>query len=398
MATDVILLRLGSTTMESAVVLDWFVAVGESVEEGDPLVAVETDKVEVELPSPASGILLEQVAPGTEVEVGGKLGRIGTPEELASKEDQSQRPSQEDLQTGAEEGQTRDGEDEALASDPHDESARETVRAAPAARKLAREIGIDLSDVRGTGPEGRIQSSDVRAAVSGDSNENGREAASEAIRRRTAERMERSSRETAAVTVSRQIDAGPLMEMIATAKAAGVNESGRLPSIEDYVIQACGKALRAHPDFNASWFDGALQPNAEIDINVAIQTKRGLVAPVIWGVDRLDLGQIATERGRITALALDGALAADQVAGGSFTVTNLGGLGVDIFTPIITVPQVAILGVGRVVDGVIPSGRGVTITPMMWLSLTFDHRALDGAPAAGFLAAVAEWLEGLNAA
>jgi pyruvate dehydrogenase E2 component (dihydrolipoamide acetyltransferase) len=148
---------------------------------------------------------------------------------------------------------------------------------------------------------------------------------------------------------------------------------------------------------NGSWVNDELKTGNQININVAIQAPTGLLVPVIHQADRLDLDQIAAERRRLIASALEGSLDAQDVSNGTFTITNLGAFGVDAFTPIITVPQIAVLGVGRLTDMVVPKGSGVAVVPTMQLSLAFDHRAVDGAPAAEFLADVAEGLQAMQA-
>lgn len=394
MAVDVILLRLGSTTMESAVVLEWFANVGDEVSDGDPIVSLETDKVEIDLPAPASGFLLRVfAAPGDQMEVGSRLAEIGTQQELdavaASPEVDS--------------GVVSPAAFAEAAADPEDPPSPtvpvaapgDAPRAAPPARRLAMRLGIDLATVAGTGPGGRIQSADVQAVHdAGSAAARSEDGTSDVVRRRIAARMSRSMRETAPVTLNRQVKAGRLTARAVALKETSNEEESR-PSVEDMIIQVVAAVLRDTPALNGSWIEDRLQPNGDININFAVQGPRGLVVPVIARADELDLPSIASERRRLTALALDGGLRPDDVADGTFTITNLGAFGIDTFTPIITLPQVAVLGVGRIADTVLPVGRGLVVEPMLWLSLTFDHRAIDGAPAAEFLGAIAHRIEKL---
>lgn len=392
MATDVILLRLGSTTMESAVVLEWLSNVGDEVDEGETIVILEADKVEVELPAPASGILIAAADIGAEIDVGATVGMIGTAEEAEAMQSAGTDDTEDDVGDDVE-----DAGDEPDRSAPVDVEPEpspgpahsDTVRAAPPARKLARELGVDLATITGTGPSGRIMSEDVRAAADTASQ---RVRSADAVRGRIARRLAESSAQVVPVTLHRRIDATAMVGRVAHMKDAAQSEE-RPPSYEDMVIAAVGRALREHPTMNSSWIDDAVSPNAAIDVNVAVQAPTGLVAPLLRAADRLDVEQIAIERRRLTGRAMAGELSPDDVAPGTFTVTNLGAFGVDQFTPTVSAPQVGILGMGRLTEAMVPRDRGFDVAETMWLSLTFDHRAIDGAPAASFLGAVADILE-----
>lgn len=390
MAVDVLLLRLGSTTMESAIVLEWLAEVGNEVTEGDPLISLETDKVEIELPAPTSGFLLRLFAnPGDEIAVGGRLAEIGTQEELASiPEAAPDRPPAVTATT-----EPTDGSAETMHPVPSTGDPASKIRAAPPARRLAKELGIDLATITGTGSGGRIQTADVEAAHRAHPRATSSDAeSSAAVRRRIAIRMAQSTREAAPVTLTRLVDGGHLDIRVTAWKDPALDADSR-PSIEDLIIQICADALRDHPNLNGSWAEEGLQLNPRVNINVAVQGPHGLVVPVIRDADLLEAPAIAAERRRLTALALAATLGPGDVTGGTFTITNLGAFGVDAFTPIVTLPQVAVLGIGRMTDAVLPKGRDLVVKPALWLSLTFDHRAVDGAPAAAFLAAITDRIE-----
>ena len=163
------------------------------------------------------------------------------------------------------------------------------------------------------------------------------------------------------------------------------------------VILAAARSLREHEAMNASWIDDAISLNEDIHVNFAVQTPAGLVAPLLRHADSLDLETIGRRRRELTERALNGNLTTDDVELGSFTVTNLGGFGIDQFTPTVSVPQVGVLGVGRITESVVARVRGFEVIDTMWLSLTFDHRAIDGAPAAAFLDTMASLLEAQSA-
>lgn len=289
--------------------------------------------------------------------------------------------------------------DTASPDDPDTPSSR--AFAPPTTRRLAREHGLSLADIPGTGVGGRVTESDVCAALVGEeagqvpdvtggkpveetpapgsmgSVEFVEERELRGIRGRIADRMAASARTAPHVTLDREVDVTRSVETAAEVKELTDAEVG----FTDVLIAATARALEQHPAFNAWFEDGTHRLVSDVNVAVAVDADRGLITPVIQGVDRRTIADIAAERQRLTSAVLDGSHTVDDLRGGTFTITNLGMLGVDNFNPIINSPQVAILGVGRIVDG------------SCTLSLSFDHRPVDGADAARFLATIAEGLE-----
>ncbi len=281
------------------------------------------------------------------------------------------------------------------------------VKASPAARRLAKEKGIDLSTVHGTGPDGRILTADVERAAA--ARPGGRVTARPTtaaagapgesgpvgeVRLIISRRMMESLHGTAQSTITRTINAVELVKLREALQARMEREHGLKLTHTDLVIRAVALALREHPEMNVS-FDGEnITRHQEINVGVAVDLGAGgLIVPVVHGAERLGLAEIAARVRALTEKARQGKLTTDDVAGGTFTVTNMGMLGVDAFTPILNPPESAILGVGRIADRPVVTGGQVVPGREMVLSLTHDHRIIDGAPAARFLATVTRYLE-----
>jgi len=380
---EVRLPREGSTTMSSGVVLEWFVEEGSLVQEGDVLVEIETDKVSFEVPAPASGTVRRLVAEaGEEVDVGALLVLIGDADEPL--------PEPEPIGPSAPSGGSSSAQAEfdhrSTATGRADEHGR--VRAAPAARRIARELAVDLTMLSGSGPEGRITSADVRAAAT-------RAGGSGAVvggnddplrglsghRGVVARRMAQASAETAAVTLMMRADVTRI------ARAEGV-------SLVDVVVHEIVRCVSRHPGLNASLTDAGIVEHERVGLGYAVDGRRGLVVPVIADADVRSPSDLAAERRRLVKAALEGGLSPSDLAGGTFTVTNLGASGIELFTPIITPGQTAVLGLGATVPTVVPTrdGQAFGVRSLIGMSLTFDHRIVDGAEAGRFLGELSEEL------
>ena len=274
------------------------------------------------------------------------------------------------------------------------------VKASPLARRLAAERGIDLSTIRGTGPGGRIVQADLdaapvaaaaRSAVPVDGPAAGDRIPVRGMRKTIASRMHHSLMESAQLSMDMEV----LMDDVVKVRKSLVEDwasEGVKPSYTDLVIKAAAKALEKHPLMNSQFAGEEIILMEEINVGMAVALSEGLVVPVIRNVDQLSVKELAVESSRLAAAARDGSLGLDDYAGGTFTVTALGMFGVDSFTPIINEPQSGILGVNRLYDGVEWDGDKPVKAQKMNLSLTWDHRTLDGAPAAEFLAEVRDLL------
>ena len=381
MAARLKLAALGHT-MERGKVVEWYVSEGAEVVQGAPLFAVETDKAVVDVEAPAGGVLLRIDAPvNKEYPVGATLAWIGDSGEVLP-----------------------DKMDETIAAP---EAVSGEQRVTPVARRLAERHGVDADRLDGTGPGGRVTKEDVKRAIdAGTAPALESKAQSKAsgepphdvvpltwIRRVTAERL------SAHWTVAPQVTEGVDIDMTEvrawrTAKRDEWRAAfGIMPSLNDIVLKAVAVALEAHPTLNSAFVDGSIHRYREINLGVAVDVEDGLVVPVLHNAGRLDLGGIASAVADFTTRAKARKLTLEDIDGATFTVSNLSALGVDWFTPVLNPPQCALLGVGRMRRTPAAVGREVLIRDIATFVLTFDHRALDGAPAARFLARLKRLLE-----
>ena len=370
---------------ESGKLIAWRKKEGESVAKGEPLLEVETDKAVVEVESPADGILAGVKAhEGDVIPVGQTIAWIVQPGEKPPAES-------EDMATGR--------RMEAKASAPAPAAPAKTSaepgpaaigRVSPKARRLAREHGIDLARVRGTGSEGEILAEDILALVNAPPSTASAAgpAATEPmsqVARLMAQRTTESWTTAPHFFVTREVDAGALAA--AREKFGPVIERERNVRLShtDLLIAAVARALEKHPRLNASWTGAGIRLNPEVNIGIAMAVDDGVVTAVIPGANRKSLGEIASLRYELAERARAGKLRPADISGATFTISNLGMYQVDSFTAILVAPQAAILAVGRISDRVVPVNGMPGIRPMMTLTLSSDHRVLDGARAALFL-------------
>ena len=369
MAVQVTMPKLGLTMTEARIV-EWLVEEGEAVDKGQPLVKIETDKVVSEVESPTKGIVGRIAAQAGElVPVTGFLAWIIAPGEVAPPVP------------------------ETASAEPIDRNkGTSRIKASPLARRMAAEAGLDLTTLVGTGPGGRIVEEDVKQALAGRT-----QAVSTAgevipltgVRQVIAKRMAESIRVTARVTLVTEADATELVKLRSDFQKS-VNLS---PSYSDLLVMIVARALREHPSLNARLVGDTIQFLSAVSIGLAVDTKRGLLVPVIKDADRKNLAQIVRESQELIKRAREGNSLPEDLDGGTFTLTNLGMYDIDAFTPIINLPQCAILGIGRIVARPVVYEGKIAVRQMMHLSLAFDHRIVDGAPAARFLQRVKQFVE-----
>ncbi len=408
MASEVILPRLGQG-MESGTIVRWLKSEGDAVEKGEPLYELDTDKVTQEVEAEAAGVLLKIVVAEGEVPVGRTVAVIGEPgEEVAlSGEPETARGADEpepqrapEVPDAPPEGNGRPSE-AATPSSLHSPAGR--VKASPLARRIARERGIDLAALSGTGPEGRIVAEDVeRAAVSPRRAAPARAAAAAPAPSTEVERVELTSiRRTIArrLTEAWQV---PVFQLQASADMTRVNELvARLRerdadvrvTVTDVLIAVSAAALMRHPEVNALFADEAILRYRTANVGLAVAAPQGLVVPVVRGAERLRLAEIAAARADLVARAREAKLRQEDLEDGTFTISNLGMYSVERFTAVLNPPQAAIVAVGAIEDRVVAVGGEVAVRPTMTLVGTFDHRSVDGAPAAEFLQTLKESLE-----
>ena len=399
MAVTVHIPKVGMT-MEEGELVRWLVPDGAAVARGQPIFEMETEKVELEVEADDEGVLKHLVDEGTTLPPGAIVACLLGPGE-------SDVPQQIRDQVAAQGDEPSAAASPAAAvapagagSSPAPPAARpagDRVLATPIARRLAVEQGIDLASVTGTGPNGRITESDVRAAAaSGDGARAEPAAGAETIaysgRRRTiGEHMQTSLQSMAQLTLSTEARVDEARSMLHDLNREWRGERV-VATLTALVVKACALALREHSHLNARLAGDRILIEPQVNIGLAVDLDEGLMVPVVREADALSLQDVARSIADLTERARDGSLSVDDMTGATFTVTSLEGFAVDAFTPVINPPQAAILGVGRVRDVAVFEGSSVERGRATTLSLTFDHRVVDGAPAARFLGKVVELL------
>lgn len=360
------------STADEGIVVAWFKREGAAVQAGEPLLEVQFDKISSEVVAPVDGRIQRILAARDAVIRSGQTLAIlllSDEQEVAEPAADTQVPAAMPSPSG-------------MSLAPAAQAQAGEVRATPIAKRIARERGIDLATIAGTGPGGRISEQDVQDALQKRAAAPAAQIVREPVppmRRTIARRMVESLQSTAQLTMTAQADVTALVETRAQLKEqAGV-------SYTDLIVKAVALALRAHPRINARWGDDAIELLPEINIGVAMAVESGLVAPVVKHADKLPLAELSGEIKRLGELARANRLAETDLSGGTFTVTNLGMYGIDAFTPILNPPEAAILGVGHIYEQLTRHVQGLLWRQMITLSLTVDHRLIDGAPGAAFL-------------
>jgi pyruvate dehydrogenase E2 component (dihydrolipoamide acetyltransferase) len=391
MATQMTLPRLGQG-MESGTIVKWLKQEGDRVEKGEALYELDTEKVTQEVEADASGVLLKILAQeGEDVEVGKAVAVIGeegeeveaTPEEPKAGEPKPEPPKEQPV---------REPERE-----PEPSRVDGRVKASPLARRIARERGIDLAQIRGTGPEGRIVAEDVERAEAAP-------AAAPAVPPGEVERVELTRIRQ---TIARRLTEAwtvPVFQLTVSADMTRVDEVVRRHresnpdvrlTVTDVLTKVCAQALMRHRAVNAQYTDEAILRFPTANIGIAVAAPMGLVVPVIRSAERLTLAEIAAARTDVVERARAGKLKAEDLEEGTFTISNLGmpQYGIEQFVAVLNPPQAAILAVGATEDRVVARDGELEILPLVTLTATFDHRAVDGADGAEFLATVKAFLE-----
>ncbi|HML78722.1 dihydrolipoamide acetyltransferase family protein [Geobacter sulfurreducens] len=411
MATDITMPKLSDTMTEGRLV-SWKKGVGDRVERGDIIAEVETDKATMELEAFASGVLTEQrVKPGELVNVGTVIGVIGGADEVkptekaaaAPPEQAEWQPSTEEPANGVEpEIPERVLELPEASPPPAPLPPGDDTKASPAVRRLAREKGIDLHQVRGSGPEGRILMEDLDQVAANEeavTEQVGQPSAGESPAPPEAEPMTRMRSAIARVTAESwrtiphfyetvEIDMKEAGEIVRELKG-----SGNAVSYNDLVLKAAALALVRFPRMNASFRDGGVVVHREVNIGFAVAMEDGLQVPVVKGCQSLALKEIALQAVRLAERARSGAITHEEISGGTFSVSNLGMYGIDEFAAVIMPPQAAILAVGAVADRPVVRDGHLAVGRTMRATLSCDHRVVDGAYAAQFLGELRRVLE-----
>ncbi|MCY3539900.1 MAG: dihydrolipoamide acetyltransferase family protein [bacterium] len=370
--------------LTEADIVRWRVEVGRPVEADEVLVEVETAKAVVEIPSPAEGTVLHHGADeGQTLPVGEVLAVIGGPDEVWPEPRQAGG-------AGVESEPSAGTRAASPASGGRRPSAGGTVKALPVVRRLAREMGVDLSAVIGSGPDGSITREDVKAAARGEiRSEEGERIRLSMLRRTVAEHMSSSWRQIPHATIFHEVDATGLL----SARRLLADRYGRSFPMEALVVRVLAPLLKEYQVFNATLDGEELVLHPHLNVGIAVDTDHGLLVPVIPAADQLGLMELVEAISDIAARGKARSLTMEDMAGLTFTITNIGAVGGSRGTPIIPMGTTAILAIGRAADAPVVREGTLAIAPMMPLSLAFDHRVIDGGLAQRFLNTLVEKLE-----
>ena len=409
MAKEIKLPRLGQG-MDEGKILKWLKAEGDSISKGEEIYEVETEKVNVEVESPAAGTILKiVVGEGEEVPIGTVIAWVGTPGEAIPDSVQSNGAGGSAAAAPSTPGAAAQQSTQPAVSAPVvastpvvDEGGR--IKASPLARKIAGERGVDIAGIQGSGPDGRIIARDIEqvagaAAVSatgpastGAATAGGSTRVELTSMRRTIARRLTEAWQAPAFYLTVDID----MEQANDVRArllARTGEGEVRPTVSDVITRACGAALRRHQDMNAHFAGDAIIQFENAHIGMAVATDAGLVVPVIRNAHASSIREIAAQRSALVKKARDGKLAPADFEGGTFTISNLGMMGIDEFAAVLNPPMAGILAIGRTRDAVVAVDGQPAVRPMMTVTLGCDHRAVDGVVGARFLATLKEYLE-----
>lgn len=386
--------------MEEVNIVRWLVEEGAEVEKGDPVLEIDTDKTSFEIEAPATGVIQGlQGQEGDTLPVGATLAYIGSPGEKAPVQSAQDREQETNDETRATSREPEPGRELNAA---RANGSRKGLRASPAARRAAADRDLDLESITGSGPSGRVYLSDVLEAdvrqpveestpASPAPVASSRRETLSRVRRLGAERTSRSFRDVPHFYLTRDLRAGRLMEVAERLK----RRMQPAPTMTALLALAVSRTLRDHERLNGRYVEGALEINEHVNLGIAVSTDAGLVVPVVRGADRLSLKEISTAVRDLASRAREGRLAPDELSGGTFTISNLGMMGVDSFDAVINPPEAAILAVGRA--RVVPEWEDGEWIPrsMISVTLSIDHRVADGSDGARLLSdlqnAIEDW-------
>jgi pyruvate dehydrogenase E2 component (dihydrolipoamide acetyltransferase) len=406
MATDVKLPRLGQG-MESGVIVRWLKSEGDTVAKGEPLYELDTDKVTQEVESDLDGVLTKIVVPEGDVEVGATIAVIEADGAAGPESTDGKAESRAETTTEAVElpvaAPTRAVPPAAAEAEVTTQPTR--VKASPLARRIARERGVDLASLQGTGPEGRILAEDVEKATAGVAAAPAAAPAAPAplplgevevvpltsVRKTIARRLT----EAWTAPVFQLGVSADMTEVLALREqlVARLAEGDAKPTVNDVLVKLAGVALMRHIPLNATFTGEEIQRHPNAHVGIAVAAPQGLVVPVIRDADRRTVQEIARTRADLVTRARDNKLTLSDMEGGTFTISNLGMFGVEQFTAVLNPPQVAILAVGAVTDEPVVRGGELDVAPILRMVLTCDHRAIDGADGAQFLQTLVALIE-----
>ncbi|RDW20693.1 dihydrolipoamide acetyltransferase family protein [Oceanobacillus chungangensis] len=425
-----------SSTMEVGTLLEWFKAEGDTVDVGEPIFEIMTDKINIEVESYEEGILLKKYYEvDDEIPVNAVVAYIGDKNDVAPETPTA-------IEAEDETAATADAPEAEIAENAINEESLDTnekVRATPAARRVARENNTTFNGVQGSGPKGRIHEQDILDAINNKSNKlvtplaakiaadqgidiaevhgtgsrgkvvkqdilNNQQPQTEVteeveriklkgLRKAVADKMLQNAQSIPHVTLTTDVDMTRAIELRKALLPVIESQTSYRVSYTEIIMKATASTLKQHPRVNASLIGNEIIINKSINLGLAVAVEDGLIVPSVANVDKLGLADLTTVSKELGAKARHNKLTPDEMKGSTFTISNLGMYAIDGFTPIINAPETAILGVGRIVEKAVVVDGSVVVRPIMVLSLSFDHRAIDGAPAAAFLTELKECLE-----
>ena len=391
MATEIKLPRLGQG-MESGTIVKWLKSEGDAVKKGEPLYELDTDKVTQEVEADASGVLLKIAVEEGEVEVGKTIAVIGEQgEEVAISENGAKAPEREpepstDVSSGHVGGLTP-------AVSRKDDGGR--IKASPLARRIARERGIEIAQIQGTGPDGRIVAEDVERAHAPAPVAAAQPTGEVETRQLTSIRKTIARRLTLAweAPVFQLVVSADMTQALALVERLRELHPDERPTVTDVLTRVTAAALMRHRDVNAHYANDEIQIHPSANVGIAVAAPQGLIVPVIRNAERLSIAEIARARADLVGRTRDNKLKQEDLEGGTFTISNLGMFGVEQFVAVLNPPQVAILAVGASEERVVVENGGFVARPLMTMTLTCDHRAIDGAVGADFLRTLKQLVE-----
>ncbi|NEN81944.1 dihydrolipoamide acetyltransferase family protein [Paenibacillus elgii] len=417
MAVEVVMPKLGMAMKEGSVSL-WHKKEGDPVTKGDIIANIGSEKIETDLEAPADGVLLKIAVPeGEGVAPGTVIGYIGQPGEQVSGAAAGTAAGEAAPSVVVPDASPAGGQPASAEAPAHGRD----IKVSPVARKMAEAAGLDIANLTGTGPQGRITKEDVEHAIanatsaSSASASTGEAAASSAgtnataapsgftehteqipvtgIRKVIAVRMHDSLQQSAQLTLTLRADVTDLLALQRQMSETAQRQHEVKLTVTNFIARAVVLSLKRHKQMNSAYIDDRIHVFDHVHLGIAVALDKGLVVPVIRHADQYSVLDLSRQIKALAQQARNGQLGSDALQGSTFTITNLGAYGIDYFTPILNTPEAGILGVGSVAEMPVYKGDDLQRRSLLPLSLTFDHRVLDGAPAAEFLRAVKDALE-----
>lgn len=403
MAVEVVMPKLGMAMKEGTVSV-WNKTVGDTVGKGEPIASVSSEKIEIDVESPAEGTVLQIAVPeGEGVAPGTVICYIGNPGENIASVTKLQETEGENIASSS--VQLEQTEPKKLAR-----TARDRIKISPVARKMAEAGGLDIESMQGTGPGDRITKEDVQEAlkqarstqvnevtkpeqISVEKVEESKQIPVTGIRKVIAERMYESLQKSAQLTINMKVDVSKLIALQKQTMETVQSQYDNKLTVTDFIARAVVLSLKQHEQMNSAYIENKIHLYKQVHLGMAVALERGLVVPVIRNADQSTLIDLSKSIKALAKKAREGQLSQDEMQGSTFTISNLGAYEVDHFTPVLNPPEAGILGVGAVYDTPVFVGETIEKRSILPLSLTFDHRVLDGAPAAAFLQTVKKLLE-----